>query len=99
MKWECEVLSTVIGINLWFAPQISEHWPKNSPGRFIIRSVWFKRPGMASTLSPSDGRVQEWITSEAVINKRVWDFTGRVIRLSVSKRRGMPDKESSDGII
>ena len=26
-------ISIEIGINLWFAPQISEHCPKNSPGR------------------------------------------------------------------
>ena len=26
-------LSMTIGINLWLAPQISEHWPKKTPGR------------------------------------------------------------------
>ena len=26
-------ISTEIGINLWFAPQISEHWPKKMPGK------------------------------------------------------------------
>jgi len=28
-------LSIAIGIKLWFAPQISEHWPKKSPGRLV----------------------------------------------------------------
>lgn len=28
-------LSIVIGINLWFAPQISEHCPYRIPGRLI----------------------------------------------------------------
>lgn len=30
-----EVDSIIIGINLWFIPQISEHWPKKIPGRII----------------------------------------------------------------
>lgn len=29
--------SITIGIKLWLVPQISEHWPKNTPGRFINR--------------------------------------------------------------
>jgi hypothetical protein len=32
-------LSITIGIKLWLAPQISEHWPKNNPGRFIKKLV------------------------------------------------------------
>jgi hypothetical protein len=54
----------------WLAPQISEHWPINSPGRFTFRNSWFNRPGNASILIPSDGMVQEWITSvEDKINR------------------------------
>jgi hypothetical protein len=33
IKFFIEVISIEIGINLWFAPQISEHWPKYIPGR------------------------------------------------------------------
>lgn len=53
----------------------------------IKKLVWFKRPGFASTLTPKDGIVQEWITSVAVTKIRIWLFMGKIIRLSTSKRR------------
>jgi len=34
-----EILSKTIGINLWLAPQISEHCPKYNPGRVIINLI------------------------------------------------------------
>lgn len=51
--------STTIGIKLWFAPQISEHCPKNTPGREGMKAVWFSRPGTASILTPSEGTAHE----------------------------------------
>ena len=66
------IISITIGINLWFAPQISEHWPKKIPGRWLINLIWFKRPGMASALTPKEGTVQAWSTSADEINIRIW---------------------------
>jgi len=55
--------STRIGMNEWFAPQISEHCPVYKPTRFLISIVWFIRPGLASTFTPMAGSAHEWITS------------------------------------
>lgn len=74
MKNEGEILSMAIGINLWFAPQISEHCPKNNPVRFIKNPTWFKRPGVASILTLRAGMVHEWITSAAVTINRIWEL-------------------------
>jgi len=63
--------SITIGINLWLAPQISEHWPKNSPGDLIINDDWLRRPGIASAFTARAGTVHEWITSAAEIKTRV----------------------------
>jgi hypothetical protein len=54
-----EILSATIGINLWFAPQISEHCPYSSLDRVGVKLTWFKRPGVASILTPSEGIVHE----------------------------------------
>ena len=61
-----------IGINLWFAPQISEHCPKNTPGRCLINFTWLSQPGMVSVLTPKDGTVHAWRTSADEINLRIW---------------------------
>jgi len=63
--------SIAIGIKLWFVPQISEHWPKNNPGRFINNKDWFRRPGIESILIPKAGIAQEWITSIDVVRIRI----------------------------
>lgn len=63
MKLIIFVDSITIGIKLWLMPQISEHWPKNIPGRLRNIIDWFKRPGVESILTPKDGTVQAWITS------------------------------------
>lgn len=42
---------------------------------------------MASILIPNLGIVQEWITSEELINSRIWDFIGIIILLSTSNNR------------
>ena len=46
MKAFPEIDSITIGIKLWLAPQISEHWPKKIPGRWLINLTWFftKKP-------------------------------------------------------
>lgn len=76
-----------MGMNLWLVPQISEHWPKNRPGRYINSMVWFKRPGVESILIPSDGTVQEWITSNEVVIIRIGKLKGKIQRLSTSRSR------------
>lgn len=84
-----EIASNTIGINLWLAPQISEHCPKYNPGRIDIVGVWFKRPGIASTFTPNEGTVHEWITSFEVIITRTEVIVGKIIRLSTSNRRNL----------
>lgn len=91
--------SSTMGINLWLAPQISEHCPYRSPGRKENILSWFKRPGSASTLIPMDGIVQEWITSAAETNNRIWVLKGITVRLSTSRSRSSFSFKSFLGII
>jgi len=86
-------------MNLWFAPQISEHWPKNKPGRLELKLIWFNRPGVASIFTPKEGIVQEWITSADVTNIRIWVLNGTTIRLSTSSNRKFQLFISFEGII
>lgn len=74
-------------MNLWLIPQISEHWPKNNPGRFINNIVWFKRPGVESILIPKEGTVHAWITSIEVVKRRIGKLNGKIHRLSTSSNR------------
>lgn len=99
LKFGKLVDSTTIGINLWLVPQISEHWPKNNPGRFIINIVWFNRPGVESILIPNAGTVQAWITSIEVVRIRTGKLNGRMHRLSTSRRRNSFNFNWSVGII
>ena len=48
-------LSVTIGMNLWFAPQISEHCPCRRPGRLIKNLIWLSCPGVASAFTPNLG--------------------------------------------
>lgn len=91
--------SITIGINLWLIPQISEHWPKYKPGRFINNMVWFKRPGVESILIPREGTVHAWITSNEVVKIRMGNLNGRIHRLSTSRRRNSWGSNWSVGIM
>jgi len=42
-------------MNLWFAPQISEHCPCRRPGRLIKNLIWLSCPGVASAFTPNLG--------------------------------------------
>lgn len=99
MKLLIEVTSNVIGINLWLAPQISEHCPKNKPGRFDNDDNWLSRPGTASIFKPCEGTVQEWITSAEVIIYLIFMLKGITRRLSTSNKRKELRDMSEDGII
>lgn len=79
--------SITIGINLWLAPQISEHWPKNIPIRLMLALTWLRRPGVASALIPKLGIAQECNTSAAVIKIRMSILIGKITRLSTSRSR------------
>jgi len=68
-------------------PQISEHWPKYNPGRFINNIVWFSRPGVESILIPNEGTVHAWITSIDVVKIRIGKLKGKIHRLSTSNNR------------
>ena len=91
--------SITIGINLWLIPQISEHWPKYKPGRFMNSIVWFRRPGVESILIPREGTVQAWITSIEVVKIRIGNLNGKIQRLSTSKSRNSWDVSWLEGII
>ena len=77
-------------MNLWLAPQISEHCPNITAGELQRRVREFRRPGTASAFTPSLGTVQEWSTSQEVTNSRVNLFTSKTNRVSVSNRRKEP---------
>lgn len=94
-----EIDSITMGINLWLAPQISEHWPKKIPGRCLINFTWLIRPGTASAFTPSDGTVQECNTSADEIKRRTWVLNGIIVWLSVSSKRNIFDSISWLGII
>ena len=76
-----------MGINLWLAPQISEHWPKYTPLRLEEKQNWLIRPGTASIFKPKEGMVQEWITSEEDTKNRTGRNVGINKRLSTSNKR------------
>lgn len=76
-----------MGIKEWLTPQISEHWPKKIPPRLKLRHLTLKRPGMASILTPREGTVQEWITSEEVQVIKSGVLKGKINRLSTSNNR------------
>lgn len=91
--------SRTIGINLWLAPQISEHWPYKIPGRRQYMLSWLSRPGIASTLIPREGIVHEWITSAADTKSRIWVLKGTTVRLSTSSSRNLSTPKSVEGIM
>lgn len=60
--------------------------------------IWLIRPGKASTFTPKEGTVQEWITSSEEINIRIVVLIGRIRWLEVSNNRIVLDstiKESN----
>jgi len=56
----------------------------------VVKPNWFSRPGIASTLTPSAGIVQAWITSDEVTRSRISVFIGTTSRLSTSNIRNSP---------
>lgn len=64
-----------------------------------MKPNWFSRPGIASAFTPKLGIVQAWITSAAVIRRRISACMGRMARLSTSRSRYCPDRSSSVGSI
>lgn len=99
MKFWILVDSTTMGINLWLIPQISEHWPKYSPGRCMIIRDWFSRPGVESILIPIEGTVHAWMTSIDVDSSRIGKLKGIMHRLSTSKRRNSFNWSWLEGVI
>ena len=89
INWFSDTLSVIIGINLRFALQISEHCTYRIPGRLIENLTWFSRSGVASVFTPSLGTVRECNTSDAVTIIRIGEFIGNTIRLSVSDSRNV----------
>lgn len=96
MNFLIEVASSVIGMNLCPAPQISEHCPIKVLGRLIMSIIWFIRPGVASALTPKEGMVQECKTSFDVIIIRVGVWIGITKWFEVSINRFELDLIISD---
>jgi hypothetical protein len=84
-----DTLSITIGMNLWFAPQISEHCTYRKPGRLIENLIWLRRPGVATVFTPNLGTVLECNISAAVTIIRIGEFIGSTTRLSVSSSRNV----------
>ena len=78
--------SIVIGINPWFKPQISEHWPYTVPNLLIVVLTWLSRPGQASTFIPKEGTAQLCKTSVEVTKNVISLNAGKVKRLSTSNK-------------
>jgi len=81
-------ISTTIGMNLWLAPQISEHWPNNTDLPTGCTLNWLIRPGTASTFTPNLGNDQACNTSDLVTSTRVKHPLIKHTRLSTSSKRG-----------
>jgi len=90
--------SIKIGIKLWPAPQISEHWPTIILGRLITIIIWLIRPGVASDFIPKDGIAQECNTSFEVINIRVGVEVGTIRLLDTVSVRIFIDWDKEDVI-
>src|SRR5690606_27537156 len=67
---------TTIGMKPWSLPHSSAHWPRYTPGTLISVQASLTMPGTASCFQPSAGTHQEWMTSSAVITKRILVSTG-----------------------
>ena len=78
--------SITIGINAWFTPQISEHWPAYTPGYFTFTDHAFLRPGTASSFTPNEGIANAWRTSAEVTKIWITEFVGIIARLVTSRR-------------
>lgn len=61
--------------------------------------VWFRRPGIASVLRPSDGTAHECRTSSDEISIRIVISIGSTTRLSTSSKRISPGFRSDVGIM
>ena len=65
-----------MGIQWWYLPQISIHWPQNIPvlQKHIIRCE--QNPGIQSIFIPAEGIAQECIMSFDVVTKCILTPTG-----------------------
>jgi len=77
-------------MNLWLAPQISEHCPKNNPTCSHWAVIMLTRPGHASTFTPRDGTAHECKTSAELMINRKLTALGMLKRLSTSSKRNAP---------
>lgn len=73
--------------NLWFSPQISEHYPSRIPGRLTEDLVWFSRPGVECAFTPIVGTVHVCSMYAVVTIIQTGEFMGRTIRLPVHSNR------------
>ena len=72
-----------MGIQWWYLPQISIHWPKNIPALQKHIILCEQNPGIQSILIPADGIAQEWIMSFDVVTKCIRTPTGIAITFCV----------------
>jgi len=62
--------STCASIWAWSSPQNSAHWPRKVPSFVASHVVSLGWPGIASSLPPSAGTHQLWLTSCETIRRR-----------------------------
>ena len=83
---------TEIGMNAWFLPHSSEHWPWNKPSLVALNQVSLRRPGTASILMPNDGTVKatgkQWFWSYSYPDNGNFEFNS----LIVAKKDLKPDQ-------
>jgi hypothetical protein len=86
MKALVGTLLVTVGMNLWFASQISQHWPQNKPGRLIMNLHWFNRPGVASVFTRNLRNFHECKTSAAVTIIWMKEFIGSAKQYVLKQR-------------
>lgn len=77
----------MIGINLWFIPQISEHCPVITPDFRNSIDIMLIRPGIASNLDLVDVIENEWITSVLEIKNEIGILLGSTNGFDVFRHR------------
>lgn len=90
--------SRTIGMHLWLAPQISEHWLNHKPAWDTRKEHWFRCREIASTFKLGVVIAQEWITLVALIKTRTWALMGITVQLSTSKSPNMSFEDLDDSM-
>src|SRR5436190_5252953 len=77
---------TTIGINAWFVPHNSAHWPRYTPSDSIFAQASLINPGIVSRLIPKVGTHHECMTSFEVNKNLIFLCMGTTNGWSTSNK-------------